>query len=211
MIWDDSATQNTAIAPLLFRNMQDAVPPQVTMMEQVPMETLPDIAVSIDEAHARGQREAREVLQAELERRLEEERAQVLMIVQQFEQEKQRYFSEVENEVVRLSLAIAERVLHREAEMDPTLLAGAARVALEQVADTSDTVLKVSTEDITHWSKTLGVAGEQILIEPDEQLSKGEAVLKTRSGSVQLGLKAQLQEIERGFFELLSRRPAMAV
>ena len=48
-------------------------------------------------------------------------------------------------------------------------------------------------------------------IEADDEMPRGEAVLKTRSGTVQLGLRAQLQEIERGFFELLGRRPAMAM
>ena len=37
--------------------------------------------------------------------------------------------------------------------------------------------------------------------------SAGECVLETRVGTVELGVKAQLEEIEKGFFDLLQQRP----
>jgi flagellar assembly protein FliH len=40
----------------------------------------------------------------------------------------------------------------------------------------------------------------------DDGLSVGECALETHLGSVDLGVKAQLAEIERGFFDLLERR-----
>jgi flagellar assembly protein FliH len=144
----------------------------------------------------------------DLKHRLLRERESVVRFVRQFEEEKQRYFAEIEGEVVKLSLAIAERVLHREAKMDPTLLAGAARVALDQVSDSSEAVLRVSPSEAEGWKQTIGL--KHVVIEVDEELPRGEAVLKTRSGTVQLGMRAQLLEIERGFFELLKRRPPMA-
>jgi flagellar assembly protein FliH len=116
----------------------------------------------------------------------------------------------VEEEVVKLSLAIAERVLHRETEMDPLLLTGAARVALEQVADSSEAVLRVAADDVSRWSETLKPMAKGMAIEADETMRRGEMVLKTKSGTVELGVRAQLQEIERGFFELLGRRPPAA-
>lgn len=210
--WDDNVTRTVAVEPLAFRTLPDArsLPVETTRMEAAPVDELAiDLEVSLREAHERGHREATETLRLEVEQRLAEERASVSRVVAQFEQEKQRYFSEVEGEVVRLSLAIAERVLHREAKMDPTLLAGAARVALEQVADHSEAVLHVAAEDAVQWNETL-CSADAVQIETDHHLAKGEAVLKTRAGSVQLGLQAQLREIERGFFELLHRRPVLA-
>ena len=90
--------------------------------------------------------------------------------------------------------------------MDPTFLAGAARVALEQVADSSDGAARLA-EEADRWTETMKSSAKTMIIEPDEAMPRGECVLKTRSGTVQLGLRAQLQEIERGFFELLGRRP----
>lgn len=214
MIWDDKAGCDPKVEPLAFRNVQEgAATAEVAMVMEstVVADPAPDLSETLRETYERGRNEALESLKAEMEQKLAEEHVAVSRVVQQFEEEKKRYFTEVESEVVRLSLAIAERVLHREAAMDPTLLAGAARVALEQVADGSEAVLRVAAEEAQRWNEMMEKVATAVQIEPDEHLAKGEAVLKTRSGSVQLGLKAQLAEIERGFFELLRRRPAMVV
>ena len=42
----------------------------------------------------------------------------------------------------------------------------------------------------------------------DERLDAGECVLDTNIGRVELGVSAQLAEIERGFFDLMQQRPA---
>jgi flagellar assembly protein FliH len=42
----------------------------------------------------------------------------------------------------------------------------------------------------------------------DLKLDTNECVLETSAGRVELGVKAQLKEIERGFFDLLEQRPA---
>ena len=208
---DSGVEAETLFEPLMYRAvLQTPLPVEVVAEAPVQSDTVADVELSLREAHERGRREALIAAEADFQQKLAGERALLSRVVQQFEQEKKKYFSEVEGEVVKLSLAIAERVLHREAEMDPTLLAGAARVALEQVQDTSEAVLRVSSEDTHQWSETLGSAGKSVQVEACDQLGKGEAVLKTRSGSVQLGIKAQLQEIERGFFELLTRRPMTA-
>lgn len=215
MIWDDKAGYDPKVEPLAFRNVQeDKTGGEEPMVMEEPLlmvDPVPDLSETLREAHERGRNEALASLKVEMEQKLAEEHVVVSRVVQQFAEEKKRYFTEVESEVVRLSLAIAERVLHREAAMDPTLLAGAARVALEQVADGSEAVLRVAAEEVQRWNEMMEKVATAVQIEPDEHLAKGEAVLKTRSGSVQLGMKAQLAEIERGFFELLRRRPAMVV
>jgi flagellar assembly protein FliH len=208
--------KEAGVEPLFFRSIEDfaaVLEPVFAEQEAATLETGAafDFEASLRAAHEQGRREAMSAAAAEMEQQVARERAMVSRFVAQFEEEKQRYFSEVEGEVVRLSLAIAERVLHREASMDPMLLAGAARVALENVADNSETVLRVPESEAAQWNNTLLPASKGMTIEPDAELERGEAVLKTRSGTVHLGLKAQLQEIERGFFELLNRRPAMAM
>ena len=40
----------------------------------------------------------------------------------------------------------------------------------------------------------------------DEALTAGECVLEAHPGSVDLGVRSQLAEIERGFFDLLKQR-----
>jgi flagellar assembly protein FliH len=200
--------------PLVYRSLEDSINSAAEAAseahESAPAEPPFDLEACLQAAREQGRREAIDASHVSTEQRILAEREAVTRTVQQFEAEKQRYFGDVEQEVVKLSLAIAERVLHRESAMDPTFLAGAARVALEQVADSSDIVLRVSAEEADRWIETMKSAPKGMIIEADEAMQRGECVLKTRSGTVQLGLRAQLQEIERGFFELLGRRPGLA-
>ena len=78
---------------------------------------------------------------------------------EQFGRERARYFAGVEAEVVKLALAIAARVLHREAKLDPLLLAGAVRVALEKVAEDSAMVLRVPVEEVEMWRESFCGSG----------------------------------------------------
>ena len=55
-----------------------------------------------------------------------------------FAAERGRYLHAVEQEVVELALAMAARILRREAQMDPLLLTGAVRVALGQLSDSTE-------------------------------------------------------------------------
>jgi flagellar assembly protein FliH len=200
---------------LIFRRMDEITEVPIPATDQPTMAVPFSEAASFDmetelrAAYEEGRRMALVTSEAEFEVRLQQERDALNRIVQQFTQEKQRYFADVEGEVVKLALAIAERVLHREAEIDPLLLAGAVRVALEQVADSSEAVLRVAADDVDRWNATLSPVPDGVTIEVAQSMSRGDAVLKTRSGTVHLGIRAQLQEIERGFFELLGRKPSM--
>jgi flagellar assembly protein FliH len=123
------------------------------------------------------------------------------------------YLTRVEHEVVRLALALAARILHREALMDPLLLAGAVRVALGQLADTTEVRLKVPEKEHAMWSEMLRLMPNLPLrphVISDETLTTGECLLETHLGSVDLGVRSQLAEIERGFFDLLDHRERRA-
>jgi len=126
-----------------------------------------------------------------------------------FRVSRDRYLAQVEQEVVRLALAIAARILHREALMDPLLLAGAVRVALGQLADTTEVRLKVPAAEHEMWHEMLRLMPNLPLhpeVLADDTLVAGECLLETHLGSVDLGVRSQLAEIERGFFDLLEHR-----
>jgi flagellar assembly protein FliH len=152
--------------------------------------------------------EARRDWESELEDRIAAERALILKIGEEFRRERMRYFAGVESEVVKLALAIAARVLHREAKLDPLLLSGVVRVALEKVAEDSTTVLRVPASELEMWQRAFVADAEcSLQLVGDERLSPGECVLNTNVGKVELGVSAQLEEIEHGFFDLMQQRP----
>jgi flagellar assembly protein FliH len=119
------------------------------------------------------------------------------------------YLAQVEQEVVRLALGIATRILHREAQMDPLLLSGAVRVALGQLSDTTEVRLRVPASQHQLWSEMIHLMPNLPLrpqLVGDDAMQAGECTLETHLGSVDLGVRAQLAEIERGFFDLLEHR-----
>ena len=146
---------------------------------------------------------------------LEKLTSQVSSALYSFGAERDRYFARVEREVVELSLAIAARILQREAQIDPLLLTGAVRVALSSLHEGAVVQLKVPTMHYALWTEAInkmkGIEVRPELI-ADDQLEAGNAVIETKLGNVDLGIGAQLKEVERGFFDLLAHRePAQTV
>jgi len=163
----------------------------------------------IERARQETRIEVRKELKDELEERVAVERSAVVLACERFAKDRARYFAEVEAEVVRLALAIASRVLHRETELDPLLLRGTVRVALERVQESGATTLRVPEKQVEEWKSIVADAhGDSVVVAGDGKLRAGECVLETNVGRVELGVKAQLEEIEKGFFDLLQQRPA---
>jgi flagellar assembly protein FliH len=87
------------------------------------------------------------------------------------------------------------------------LLTAAVRVALGKVAENSSTVLRVPAGDVEMW-RGVFVSNDAVQVVGDERMTTGECVLETNVGKVELGVSAQLGEIEKGFFDLLEQRPS---
>jgi len=130
--------------------------------------------------------------------------AQIEQMTAGFAVERDRYLQTVEHEVVKLALAVAARILRREAQMDPLLLTGAVRVALGQLAASTSVRLRVPPAELDLWTESVAhlpglSVRPQIL--PGDGMRLGDCVVETDLGSVDLGVRAQLSEIERGFFD----------
>jgi len=121
-----------------------------------------------------------------------------------FARERDQYLQAVEREVVELSLAVAARILRREAQMDPLLLTGAVRVALGQLASSTKVRLMVPAGELDLWNEAIralpGLAQRPEVV-AGEGMRLGDCVIETEMGSIDLGVRAQLGEIERGFFD----------
>lgn len=166
-------------------------------------------ARDMDELRLRMLEEHHEQSAREVEEAVLRERQAIARTCERFAQERTRYFAAVEEEVVRLSVAIAARILHRETGIDPLLLRGAIHVALEKVQGAETAVLRVPMEQVQDWQKILLEAHrDDVKVEGDIRLSAGDCMLETSVGRVDLGVRAQLEEIEKGFFDLLQQRPA---
>ncbi|MGC2403878.1 MAG: FliH/SctL family protein [Acidobacteriaceae bacterium] len=91
-----------------------------------------------------GEIEAR----TKFEERLAQERSAVARALADFSRERAAYYQKIEAEAVQLALSIARKVLHREAQVDPMLLMGIARVAMEKLESATGVALAVHPESI---------------------------------------------------------------
>ena len=88
--------------------------------------------------------------------------------------------------------------------MDPLLLTGAVRVALGQLSDSTEVRLRVLQTNSTLWTDAIALLPNLALkptVEAGEGMRLGDCVIETSLGSVDLGIRSQLAEIERGFFD----------
>jgi flagellar assembly protein FliH len=133
--------------------------------------------------------------------------------MESFAQARDRYLQAAEREVVNLALAVAARILRREAQMDPLLLTGAVRVALGQIAGSTQVRLRVPADELNLWTEAMdllpNLAAKPVVI-AGEGMRLGDCMIETEMGSVDLGIRAQLGEIERGFFDRAGGRKAEA-
>ena len=137
---------------------------------------------------------------------VERERAVLASAVEDFVRQRTEYFRRVESEAVRLALSIARRILHREAQMDPLLLAGVVRVALDQMQAGTKLVLRTSPESARTWAEFCSrqLSDEHAIeVVPDSTLENHRCVLQAEFGSTEISLDSQLDEVESGFFDLL--------
>jgi flagellar assembly protein FliH len=155
---------------------------------------------------AEGEARAR----AEFEKTLASLRGELSEALRQFAAQREGYFQRVESEIVQLALSIARKILHREVQMDPLLLTGIVRVALESLNDGTQVRLRANPQEIPFWrdyfSRSTDIVPAPELM-GDASLASGSCALETELGSTHISLETQLKEIEQGFLDLLEQRP----
>jgi flagellar assembly protein FliH len=216
-----SVTSSVGLPPFLgpFNSAQPASKSPAHVSTQALLEAH---RAELEQVRAQAQRESVEALAAsqqtseqQLAEALEQQRIvleqqwseRIREAVADFERTRAVYFRDAESAVVRLALAIARRILYREANIDPLLLRGAVRVALEHAQEGSGCVLEVALLLQADWERWLSAEPEhRIEVRGLDDVSAGHCKLLIGSSTADLSVDAQLSEIERGFFDLLQSR-----
>ena len=163
-----------------------------------------EVRKAFDAGRERGREEAREVNREALSNARRQEERRMAGVVESFTVARDGYLRAAESEVVKLALAVAARILRREAQMDPLLLTGAVRVALGQLSATTQVRLRVPASDLELWREAIAYV-PNLAVKPEilagEDLRLGDCVVESNLGTVDLGIRSQLGEIERGFFD----------
>jgi flagellar assembly protein FliH len=170
-----------------------------------------EVKDAMTRARAEAVTETEERLRHEYEGRSAAEASKIAKALRLFREERKKYFSNVESEVIQLALAIASKVLHREAQVDPMLVAALVRVAVEKMHDVSSVTVRVAPDKVEKWREYLlnSQDGSAIAVIDDAKLGPDDCVLETSLGSANFSIDAQLKEVEQGFCDLLAQRPVI--
>jgi len=160
-----------------------------------------------ERADAAQQTEQR--LRQEFEQKLQAAHAPVAAAVSAFAGQRAEYFARVESEVVQLALAIAAKILHREAQVDPMLVASLVRMAVEKLREGSSVTVRVGRGRGLRWREYFAAqqTAAQVDVVEDAALSEHDCLVETELGIANFGLDTQLKEVEQGFFDLLALKP----
>ena len=173
-------------------------------------ETSEQLDLRLATARAEGIREGLQQAQESFDKQLTEDQTRVAEALEAFAQKTNEYYSRAEIELVHLALAIAAKILHREAQVDRMLVAALVKVAMEKLQHGTTATVRVRPEEVGDWNRYFeGNANREIRLEvkADPLVEAHNCILETELGTTELGLDAQLKEIEQGFFDLLAQRP----
>jgi flagellar assembly protein FliH len=118
---------------------------------------------------------------------------------------KRRVRSEAEADIVKLSLAVARRILYRELAVDPESIQGIVHAALQKLQNRQITTIRMSpasSEGVKAALEKAGASG-MITLTPDARMRSGDLIFETALGDLDASVETQLQEIERGFSDRL--------
>lgn len=162
------------------------------------------IRVARDSAVAEADQRAK----AELEHLRISSQEKLAATLKAFEHERSEYLKQIEAEVVQLALSIARKILQREAQQDPTLLAALVRIAIERMQCSSVVRIRVAPEDAERWrtfGNDHGVA-PRWEVSPDKALTSGDCFVETELGIANFGFEAQMRDVEESVMQLLAHR-----
>lgn len=115
---------------------------------------------------------------------------------------------DAEGDLLKLSVAIARRILHRELSVDPEAISGLIKVALERLQGQEIHRVKVHPELEAPVRGALErlAAGRNVQVVAERSRLAGDVIFETERGSLDSSVETQLQEIGRGLADRLHGR-----
>lgn len=153
----------------------------------------------LQEGEAGGRQQAAAQLQPELQR--------LARTIEEIASTRPRLRHEAEEDVVKLAVAIARRILYREIATDPAALLGLVRAALDKLDVRGVHRVRTNPQDAGVLQQHFQNMGTPYKIEvlADPALERGAVMFETEHGSLDASVETQLNEIERGFADLVRR------
>ncbi len=162
----------------------------------------------IEESIERGRAEGEAAARQALSHQLETEMARAGRLMDELIAAGPKLRCRAEEDMVRLAVAIARRVLHREITVDSDAIIGLVKAAFARIDQRE--IVQVRTD--AAWMGTMQRIiqtldpGRKINLVVDAGLQPGSLILETSRGQLDASVETQLDEIQRGFTDFVHGR-----
>lgn len=178
--------------------------------EQIIAEAQAAAAALLQQARDEAERlraHARDAGLAEAQATLEQERARLAAQLEaaqaEINAERERFLSQAEPEILKLSFAIAEKIIAQEVSQRPEIVVGIIRKSIRRIKDKTGLRLRVNPEDLqlvreARADLIASVDGvEHMEVTDDRRVGRGGCVVESASGTLDARIATQLRELER--------------
>jgi flagellar assembly protein FliH len=180
--------------------------PAQTAAVEVQMERLQaDSEKRIQEAAAAGRREGEAAARESLAANVNSEIERLKQLSKQILGSAPALRKQAEADLVRLAIAIARRILHREIAVDSEALLGLTKAALSKIDQREIHKIRAHPDNVALLQRVLeqGRSQGRIEISGDARLDRGALIIDTARGQLDASVETHLEEIERGFTDLV--------
>jgi len=158
-----------------------------------------DVTTQAQESgHQAGYAAGTEAAQAEMDTMLSTMRG----LIDMARVERHKIIESAESEIVRLSMGIAEQVIHRQVDFDRNVVVGMVKSAIDKLIDRESITVRVNPIDLARMQQhrdeilALGETKHVRLIE-DRRIGPGGVVVETESGTLDGRIETQIDEAKR--------------
>ncbi|MEQ1885057.1 MAG: FliH/SctL family protein [Bryobacteraceae bacterium] len=187
------------LSPGLSRSANEEPPDAATKQE---------IAARVDEARRKALVEGESAGTKKASAKLAPAIEAFQNMVRQLSSQAQAHRVDAEEDMVKLSIAIARRVINRELTTDPEAILGLIKAAGSKLNGRELKRLRVSPSFFAAVATHRGVLDlpPGLGIESDESLPPDTVLFETTRGEVDASIQTQLAEIERGLTDIVRRQ-----
>jgi flagellar assembly protein FliH len=114
-------------------------------------------------------------------------------------------YAQIEREVVKLAIAVAKKIVHREVQVDRDIIQTLVRVALGHVSEKSSVAIHLNPTDYNYLleqrAELSQSEGRDISLLSDKSIERGGCLIQTDCGDIDARVQEEFREVEQAFFE----------
>jgi flagellar assembly protein FliH len=154
------------------------------------------------EGTQKGRAEGYAKAKSEMDERIRALQKQAQNVLQSLEKKKQAIFTESEQTVTNLIMALVRKIIAVETKTNPEVVSGVVKRALGFIGEKQNIYIKVNPEDVKKVKDELPLwvpinkALQQLNIEEDPRIQRGGCIISTDAGQVDARIETQLREME---------------